>query len=190
MSKFNSPKEPNREVLKESNLIPKKEQPKLINSSALNSIDELICYIGIVKAKYFSDKEGMSLPSSTKMIIFARLTAIQEGLFDIIPCLTKKADQRNKFPNFDQRIKEFELVIKDKDRKEFIIPGTTPAEAELHYCRALTLRLERQIPLCKNLTIGIIPDENVSAYLNKLAEYFVNLSIHILELEMKTPLKR
>lgn len=178
--------------------------------SVIGTIDELCSYIGIIKAIHFNQntEEKFDIDSSAKLFFYARLTKIQETLIDIEASIgtTRKILAKYEFTRFsngDLRIKELgneiDLMndvnisrlkesIKEKPLQN--IPGTSVLEARLIYARSLCLRAERQIYGAKNLQIGIVPEDNCANYLNKLADYFLVLSIHTLHMQNKEPMKK
>lgn len=167
--------------------------------SCIGTLEELLSYIGIIKAEYFSEEENeLDVLSSEKLFIFARLTQIQESLIDIMASIgtSKKVNARYENTRFSNRklLKELEDEInskeinyKVKDKPLQIIPGTNKLQAELLYSRAITRRAERQLYGLKNL---IAPDKLACEYLNKLGDYFLSLSLYILQIGFREPLKK
>ena len=171
--------------------------------AAIGSIDELISCIGIIKTEHLEEKSEVD--NSSKLFLYARLTQIQETLIDIQASIgtTRKILSKyeyTRFNNAEQRIKELEneidlmkdvnmTQIKDSGKEKPLqyIPGSSVLEAKLFYVRSLCRRAERQ--LC-NLRIGIIPEDNCGNYLNKLGDYLLALSIHVLHIQNKEPMKK
>lgn len=177
--------------------------------STLGSLEELLAYVGIIKAEYLNTNTDskFDIDNSSKMFLAARLTQIQEVICDISHAIgtSKKIGakyENSRFGN-DQRIMELEnemslMTDVDLDRikadmKEKplqIIPGTYALEAHLMYARSLCRKAERQVCSCKNSTVGIFPDEKCVSYLNRLGDYLLALSIHVLHMQSKEPLKK
>ena len=178
--------------------------------AAIGVLDELIAYIGIIKTEHLDPnrEEKFDIESSAKLFLSARLTQIQETLIDIQACIgtSKKINAKYEFTRFstgEQRIKELENEmqmmedvelgqIKDGMREKplQLIPGTTIMECKLMYARAICRRSERHIHQVKNAQIGIVLDDVCACYLNRLSDYFLALSIHLLHMQNKEPLKK
>jgi len=106
-----------------------------------------------------------------------------------------------RFSNAEQRMKELENEIElmgdvhlsqlkeaMKEKPFQYIPGVSSIEAKLSLARNLCRRTERQ--LCSIKKNGIVPEDNCINYLNKLGDYLLCLSIHILHMQNKEPLKK
>lgn len=176
--------------------------------SAIGSIEELISYIGIIKAEHFnpSSERKFDIANSSKVLFFGKLTQIQECLLDIIISLgtvrTNGKHELSKFPSTDDRVRDLETHIEDMKRyskntntewpsnPNSILPGTSVLETHIFHSRVLCRRAERQVIASKNLQSGMIPEDSILNYLNKLGEYLFSLSIHSLHLYSKEPMKR
>lgn len=176
----------------------------------IGSLDELCTYIGVVKAEHLNPNvdEKFDIDSSAKLFLYARLTQIQEALIDIEASIgtSRKIPAKYEFTRFsngEQRIKELDSEIalmsdinisqlkeNIKEKPLQHIPGTSVLESRLLYARSICRRAERQLYSCKNLQVGIIPEDNCANYLNKLGDYFLALSIHTLHMQNKEPLKK
>jgi len=186
-------------------IIPKSD--KLI--SAIGSVEELFSYIGILKAEHFnaSSERKFDIENSSKVFLFGRMTQIQESLLDIIISLgtSKKINPKYDASRFisDFRIKEFEQHIENmksygsntalnwpQKNINIIISGTSVLEAQLIHARSICRRAERQVISSKNMSSGFIPEDSIIEYLNKLGDYLYCLSIHVLHLFSKEPMKR
>jgi cob(I)alamin adenosyltransferase len=149
--------------------------------ASLGTVEELLAYLGIIKAQHYSSSDN-----SAKMFMFARFTQIQESLLAIMYSLgTSKKVLSSRFSDAEQRTRELELEIekfsnrvKMYDHPLAFIPGQTVLEANLFYARALCRRAERQICASKNLQIGVVPEDNILNYLNRLGDYFLCLAIN------------
>jgi cob(I)alamin adenosyltransferase len=168
----------------------------------LGMFEELICYLGIIKAEHFepATETKFDIDSSTKMFLTARFTQIQETLIDIQASIgtTKKALARFDFSRFktgEQRIGELvqeiglmsdvdQTQFKVRERPLMIIPGTLQIEAQLLYARSLCRKVERQ--LCTQHDI----EDICISYMNKLSDYLITLSIHLLHMKNKEPLRK
>lgn len=177
--------------------------------SSIGCIEELSTYIGIIKTEHLGNKEEMfDIDNSAKLFLYARLTKIQETLIDICASIgtSKKIQARYEFTRFthnqhkiDELKHELQLMndvdfqtIKNsmKEKPLQIIPGTTILESRLLYARTLCRRAERQLSNTKNLQLGIIPEETCLKYLNILSDYLLALSIHVLHMQSKEPMKK
>lgn len=158
--------------------------------TAVNSLEELIAYLGTIKAEHFSGG-GVDGTMSAKLFLFARITQIQEGLNEIIRGLltSKKNNARYENSRFSSgaiRIKELDLELdKLAVKTDEHIPGVGVAEAKLYYAAAICRRAERQVILSKNLTLGLVPDEIAVLFLRKLADYLQALAVSTVKKETK-----
>lgn len=172
-------------------------------------LDELCSFLGIIKCEHLSERcETKDIDNSCKLFFFARLTQIQEALVDIQISLstTKKNStkfENTRFINGETRIKELESEISLMTDVDFpnikntlieqgfpIIAGTSLIESRLLFARSLCRRAERQFVICAKNKMNIFPEENCLLYLNRLSDYLLCLSIHILHIQNKEPLKK
>ncbi len=175
--------------------------------AAMGTIEELIAYIGVIKAEHLDTSIELKFdtPSSSKLFLFARLTHIQESLLEIMRSLgtSKKVLARfdsSRFNNAEQRITELEKEITDMnidfvqtkvhERPLPLIPGTSALEARLFYSRALCRRAERQVNSAKSVQVDSIIEDGCLVFLNRLGDYFLALAVHTLHSQSKEPLKR
>jgi cob(I)alamin adenosyltransferase len=165
------------------------------------TLEELISYIGIIKAQHFGN-EGATLiiEDSDRMIISAFLTKIQESLYDIITSITTSKANITKHEstrfNGEQRIRELDREI-EKMKEEIhinknsqILIGASILEAQIMHARSIARRTERIVVSARNVRIGIVPEESVTVYLNRLGDYLQFLSLKMLLLQCKEPVKR
>lgn len=158
---------------------------------AMGTIEELIAYIGVIKAEHYNSDSKIDTLSSAKLFLFARMTKIQEALLDINKSIgtTKKTPGRYDLTRFvaDDFINEFDKhitemgidlsIYKTKDKPLIIFPGTTILESNLLFARALCRRAERQLVSAKNVQLGVVVDPDCFRYLNKLGDYLLALAI-------------
>ena len=171
----------------------------------IGTLDELISYIGVIKSEYMIISENKNeIDNSSKLFVFARLTQIQETLIDIqqsIGTIRKRDNNVNKFLNGEQKIKELEneislmpdvdmtsIKLSLKDKPLQIIAGTSLIESRLLHARSICRKCERQ--LCLNEQKNLNLDKTCLKYLNKLSDYLLALSIHLLHIENKEPAKK
>jgi cob(I)alamin adenosyltransferase len=185
-----------------------KKTDKII--SAMGSLEELSAYIGVIKTEHLNtnNDQKFDIDSSAKLFLYARLTKIQEALIDICASLgtSRKITARYEFTRFScgqQRIgdlrHELDLMtdvdfgsLKNsmKERPLQIISGTTILESRLLYARALCRRAERQVSGAKNLQVGVSGEDVCLTYLNVLGDYLLGLSVHVLHMQSKEPMKK
>lgn len=153
--------------------------------AALGSIEELSAYIGIIKANHFSSTESKGLFNC------AHLTQVQECLQNITLSLgtSKKVNARfenSRFMSADKHIEDLEkeierlsaeLDFQGRSKPLALLPGHTLLEAQLLFSRALCRRAERQVCSCKNPSLGIVVEESVQKYLNRLGDYLLYLAL-------------
>lgn len=185
-----------------------KKTDKII--SAMGTLEELSAYIGVIKTEHLNtnSEQKFDIDSSAKLFLYARLTKIQEALIDICASLgtSRKITARYEFTRFScgqSRIADLKSeleLMKDVDFETLkssmrekplqIISGTTILESRLLYARTLCRRAERQVIGAKNLQVGIVPEEICLRYLNVLGDYLLGLSVHVLHMQSKEPMKK
>jgi cob(I)alamin adenosyltransferase len=171
----------------------------------IGMIEELICYLGIIKVEHFdpSNETKLDIDSSAKMFLNARITQIQETLIDIQYSVgtTKKVQAKFEYSRFQNGIQktqelmnEIQLmndvdldVLKTKDKPTMIIPGTSLIESQLLFSRTICRKIERQ--LCTLKQSYNVEDTCIS-YINKLSDYLIVLAVHILHMKGKDVLKK
>lgn len=153
--------------------------------AALGSLEELSAYIGVIKACHFSGTESKGL------FHCAHLTQVQECLQNITLSLgtSKKVNARfenSRFASAEKHIGDLEREIErltaemnlsSQPKPIVISPGHSQLEAQLLYSRAICRRAERQVCSCKNPSLGIIVEESVQKYLNRLGDYLLYLAL-------------
>lgn len=151
--------------------------------AALGSIEELSAYIGVIKASHFSSTESKGLFNC------AHLTQVQECLQNITLSLgtSKKVNARfenSRFISADKHIEDLEKEIGRLSEELSVqvkplalLPGHTLLEAQLLFSRAICRRAERQVCSCKNPSLGIVVEESVQKYLNRLGDYLLYLAL-------------
>jgi len=178
--------------------------------SFLGTLEELNAYIGVIKTEHLNPNNELKfdIDSSAKLFLYARLTKIQEALIDIMASsgTSRKVQARYEFTRFacgPQRIAdlESELVLMNdvnfgqlkagmREKPLQLIPGTTTLESRLMYARAICRRAERQMAVAKHAQLGLFPEEPCVRYLNVLGDYLLALSIHVLHLQSKEPMRK
>lgn len=133
---------------------------------AYGTIDEAVSALGLARA--LSQKER------TRDI----LHGIQEELFIVGAELATAADDYDKLTARHQVVTEemvnrLEGLIDDFEAemempKKFIIPGASPSSAALDLARTIIRRAERRAAELRNN--GMVPNERVLHYLNRLAD--------------------
>jgi cob(I)alamin adenosyltransferase len=134
-----------------------KNDPRI---EAYGTIDELNSFLGIARASW---------PSST---IDEELAHVQSDLFDAGAHLASPGTSR--FTGIDtSRIESLERGIDAMEAqleplKNFILPGGTPAAAQLHVARSVCRRAERLVVALHDESA---PTQSTIAYLNRLSDY-------------------
>ncbi len=132
-----------------------KSDPRI---DAYGTVDELNAFIGAARA---------TSPASS---IDSQLATVQSDLFDVGAQLASPGSSR--FTGVDaSRITALENAIDEMERElapltSFILPGGSPAAAQLHVARTVCRRAERLV-----VALG---DESTAAtitYLNRLSDY-------------------
>jgi cob(I)alamin adenosyltransferase len=135
---------------------------------AFGTVDELSSAIGVVRAL------------NTDTDFDARLRNIQNDLFNLGAELATPADQlREGMPRIEQKhVGDLEKLVEQLTRQlgpleEFILPGGSPAGAQLHVARTICRRAER---FCVRLSKEEKVSELVIQYLNRLSDVLFTLA--------------
>ncbi len=148
-----------------------KDDPRI---EAYGTVDELNSSIGMARASW---------PSSP---IDAELNRVQSDLFDIGACLAAPGSER--FRGVEaRRIDDLERAIDSMEAKlqpltTFVVPGGSPAAAQLHVTRTVCRRAERRVVALDDTSTQA---QTTIAYLNRLSDYlfvaarFANLHHHL-----------
>ena len=132
-----------------------KSDPRI---DAYGTVDELNALIGAARA---------ASPASS---IDALLASVQSDLFDVGAQLASPGSSR--FTGVDaSRITALENAIDEMERElapltSFILPGGSPAAAQLHIARTVCRRAERLV-----VALGDISTPTTITYLNRLSDY-------------------
>ncbi|WP_026689441.1 cob(I)yrinic acid a,c-diamide adenosyltransferase [Alteribacter aurantiacus] len=146
-----------------THLIGKRVEKNHLRVEAYGTIDELNSFIGRALA---------GLTGEENKDIVEELTNIQHELFDLgadLANVTEKPVYKTK----DEYVETLEKAI-DKywaeapEIKTFVLPGGTPAAADLHVCRTIARRGERRIIAC--MQEEDVP-EVIIKYTNRLSDY-------------------
>lgn len=127
---------------------------------AYGTVDELNATLGVVRAL-----PEMPAPLSD------RLARIQNDLFDVGADLSVPADdERDRLRVAAEQTAWLERVIDEvleglEPLKSFVLPGGTPAAAQLHVARTVCRRAERRV-----LAMGRAASPEVVRYLNRLSD--------------------
>jgi cob(I)alamin adenosyltransferase len=133
----------------------RKDDPRI---DTYGTVDELNSFIGVVRATW---------PGSS---VDEELSRIQSDLFDVGAQLAAPGNDRFRGPD-GQRVAALEAAIDEMERdlpplKSFILPGGSPAAAQLHVARTVCRRAERLVVALGDGSL----DETV-VYLNRLSDY-------------------
>ena len=159
--------------------------------ATLGTIEELQAYLGGIKVEFFGERKentGRMSTTSEKMLMAAKITQIQESLNRVMLSLGTSRQNGVKFEksrfiignDLDAEIQKMqaesalELV---RDRPLGVIPGYSTLEAHLFYARSLCRRAERQAYASSNMKLGLLPEESVLEYLDKLGNYLLLLAL-------------
>lgn len=159
----------------------------------IESLTELSVHLGILKSKNFSlENSELSVTASSKLSFYAKLTRVQEILWDIENSITShrttvkgKFSSRDAVKALDEDQKELEVDLTPY-RTGTILTGASLTEAEIHLCRVIIQRCLRHL---RNLCA--LPDHGeIEGYLLKLSDFLLALAVKLLHIETKqTPLK-
>lgn len=126
-----------------------------VKCEAIGTVDELISWLGIVKASKWWGKHDIE--------------NIQKILIDVNKelWLGKKLITDEIVNNLERNCKNLEITVRNFPN-DFTIPGKTLRSAQFDYARALTRKCEREI---SKLFYNVY-NENILNYINKLSYYF------------------
>lgn len=144
----------------------RKDSPRI---DAYGAVDELNAALGLVRASE-PDAEADAL-----------LAAVQEDLF-VVGAALADPDPSGRFHRAvdDERTARLERSIDAMERElppltEFILPGGTPAAAQLHLARTICRRAERLTVALARAEGEDVPGQ-VLAYLNRLSDFLFVLA--------------
>jgi cob(I)alamin adenosyltransferase len=135
---------------------------------AYGTVDELNAHVGV----------ALSLPDLPPQYA-AWLKRIQNDLFDVGADLSVPLDPKGRQERLRVRPEQTAWLEEICDEvnaglaplKSFVLPGGTPAAAQLHVCRTVCRRAERRVVSC-----GDTVDVECVRYLNRLSDLFFILS--------------
>lgn len=133
--------------------------------ASTGTLEELSSFIDIVKYKFFNENK------SSYIFLFARFTQIQEAIDLMIKSLLTSKKNNAKYES-----SRFKLDFNEKDDFKYI-KGSNQLNSHLLYLRSITRKAERQIIASRNVQLGLIPDEDIIIYLDKLGKYFLDLKL-------------
>ena len=142
---------------------------------AYGTVDELNCQIGLC----FHHKEN--LPDKVLQGIHQKLTQIQNRLFTVGSHLALRDGSLLKhLPpldeswvlNLEKEMDEHSAIL--PELKSFILPGGHPLSSQLHVCRAVCRRAERQF--FRAISETSPQKDLIGRYLNRLSDYFFSLA--------------
>ncbi|TMW73641.1 cob(I)yrinic acid a,c-diamide adenosyltransferase [Alteribacter natronophilus] len=146
-----------------TSLIGKRVAKNHLRVNAYGTVDELNSFIGRAVAG-LGEKAGEDVP--------AELTAIQQQLFDLGADLANVTDE----PVYKTKEAYIDTLEKAIDRywdeapeiRTFVLPGGSQSAADLHVCRTVARRAEREITAA--MTEEEIPGV-ILQYVNRLSDY-------------------
>ena len=139
----------------------RKDDPRI---EAYGTVDELNAVIGVVRSH------------QPPAAIDAELGRIQNELFAVgAELATPDPEKHGTALIGDTHIAALELSIDRLETtlpplRQFILPGGTPAAAELHFARTVCRKAERRVVTLANLP-GYAVSERIIRYLNRLSDW-------------------
>jgi cob(I)alamin adenosyltransferase len=134
-----------------------KNDPRI---EAYGTIDELNSFLGIARASWDSSP------------LDAQLQRVQSDLFDIGAYLASPGTERyrsvdaNRIEELEQGIDSMEADL--QPLTTFIVPGGSPAAAQLHVARTVCRRAERRVVALEQSSVEM---RTTIAYLNRLSDF-------------------
>jgi cob(I)alamin adenosyltransferase len=137
-----------------------------VRVAAYGEIDELNCVIGL--ARLHTREPDLARIEKT-------LARVQNDLFDLGAdlCVPPKPDETHALRIVPPQVEALERAIDDLNAElspltSFVLPGGSPASAELHQARTVCRRAERAIDYLASLEPVGAP---ALAYVNRLSDY-------------------
>jgi len=137
----------------------------------LGDLDELNCYLGLVKALVSSEGQEQNP-------VCVIIETIQKNITKIMANVTVANNSdgdflsENDIKKLEQEIDLISQTI--PKQKHFVLPGKSITEAHIQVTRAITRRVERSFfAVNKNRKL----DPQIGVYLNRLSDYLFVLSI-------------
>jgi cob(I)alamin adenosyltransferase len=134
--------------------------------AAYGEIDELNCVLGLARLH----TQDVDLARVEKI-----LARVQNDLFDLGAdlCVPPKSDETHALRIVPSQVEALERAIDDLNAElspltSFVLPGGSPASAELHQARTVCRRAERAIDYLASLEPVGAP---ALAYVNRLSDY-------------------
>lgn len=137
---------------------------------ALGAVDEAMSAIGLARATAQSDQTAVALLKA------------QRNLYSLMTEVASTQEARGNFQRLDaQAVTEMEADIQHFSSltempNEFIIPGDSTQSAYLDLARTAVRRAERRV--AELLHIGVIDNEDLLHYLNRLSSLCFTLEIY------------
>jgi ATP:cob(I)alamin adenosyltransferase len=143
-----------------------KDDPRI---EAVGALDELNCHLGVVRSLLAPDDDRQE-----------PLYRIQREMMTVMSLVATPAARRHANPNtldpsLEQQCEEWidTLMARCPDRGYFVLPGGTPAAAQLQFTRAVARRAERRLWTLHRL--DPLPDA-VLRLINRLSDLFFALA--------------
>ena len=136
-------------------------------------LDELIAILGLAKLYASSRVIGEELEHVQRCV--SKVIAVVSG--DDTKFF---ASWRAELERLEQRIDELQEQFADR-LTDFVVPGSSKAEAYLNLCRVVCRRAERWA--VRALKEGSQVHELVVTYLNRLSDFLFALSVHVSKLK-------
>jgi len=154
----------------ETSLLGGQRIPKYdLRPETYGTLDEASSALGIAKAMTDSPRitRAITTAQEAMLVIGAELSALPE---DYVKLKTKITDDD---------VTKLEDIIDDLQRdvelqKEFVLPGETVIAAQIDLGRTIVRRAERKAAKLKSE--GMIPNETINTYLNRLADMLFTLA--------------
>ena len=135
--------------------------------TALGSVDELSSLVGILKQHEISPQ------------LNTQLAEVQQVLFDLGAILAMEGQYQ--VDSMDARIDALKAATEASNAtlpplREFVIPGTNPANAQCHVCRTVCRRAESNVWAVIETAVDLSADcdttlKHAGRYLNRLSDY-------------------
>lgn len=157
----------------------RKDDPRI---EAVGTVDELNSHVGLLRAHINTDERLNHIGEM--------LTEVQRSLFGIGAYMSGACASRLQ-PDAAGLVRletAIELLCQRPEGRafsSFVLPGGMMSAAQADVCRTVCRRMERR---CLTATDGELP-QHLSAYINRLADYFFALSLYLNHFYQYTEIK-
>ncbi len=138
---------------------------------AYGTVDEVVSALGIARAELGGEWHDAVLAVQRELFVAGAQLATDPGRWDRLEVRVSRVDD-GMVSDLERRIDA--LVEQHPLPREFVVPGGSRAAAALDLARTICRRAERAVVTM--VREGLLPDEVVLRYLNRLSDYLYVLA--------------